>query len=169
MPTETSSNRASKARTSPAQASVSNGTSSSSTKAATNGSEIISPAAATARTIPWIHEGFTKYTEVLYTEYVHGPDAAETYYQGLLHRIKNDRPAMQGGNDKYYKGAAFLHAVRHTTGTPTFRALLHSLNSTFYHQSVSTSQILTFINSFTHHNFTPLFDQYMRTTQWPID
>jgi len=117
----------------------------------------------------WIHEGFTKYTEVLYVEYVYGSTAAETYYQGLLHRIKNDRPAMQGSSDKYYKGAAFLHAVRHLTGDTTFRALLHNLNSRFYHQSISTTQILTYMNTFIHHNLTPLFDQYMRTTKWPIN
>jgi len=117
----------------------------------------------------WIHEGFTKYSEVLYVEYVFGPKDSETYYQGLLHRIKNDSPAMQGSSDKYYKGAAFLHAVRHLIGDSTFRALLQSLNKTFYHQSISTTRILTYMNTFSHHNLTPLFDRYMRTTKWPIN
>ena len=115
----------------------------------------------------WIHEGFTKYTEVLFTDYVYGAEAANTYYQGLLKRIKNDKPAMQGSSDKYYKGAAFLHNIHQQVGDSVFRGLLHGLNKKFYHQTVSTQQVVRYISDYIHKDITPLFDLYMRTTNLP--
>jgi aminopeptidase N len=116
----------------------------------------------------WIHEGFTKYLETLYTSYVFGPEAGNDYAIGTWKRIKNDEPILgTNTSDKYYKGSAMLHMIRQIIGDTMFRKVLTGLNSKFYHQTVSTSQVLELINSCTKKNFTYMFDQYLKTIQVP--
>jgi aminopeptidase N len=116
----------------------------------------------------WIHEGFTKYLETLYTDYAFGKQAGNTYALGTWKRIKNDKVII--GNDtpdKYYKGSAMLHMIRQIIGDAAFRGWFKKLNSVFYHHTVSTEQILTLLNDYTKKDFTPVFNQYLRTTQVP--
>ncbi|MFN9325680.1 MAG: M1 family aminopeptidase, partial [Flavobacteriales bacterium] len=40
----------------------------------------------------WVHEGFTDYTETIFTECQQGTEAAEDYLVGLRKNIRNDRP-----------------------------------------------------------------------------
>lgn len=117
----------------------------------------------------WIHEGFTKYLETLYTSYSFGTEAGNEYSIGTWKRIKNDAPVL-GNNtsDKYYKGSAMLHMIRQIIGDSLFRGLLTGLNKTFYHQTVNTNQILDFFNVYTKKDFTKIFEQYLKTTQIPV-
>ena len=95
----------------------------------------------------WIHEGFTKYLETLYTSYVFGTEAGNDYAIGTWKRIKNDEPILgTNTSDKYYKGSAMLHMIRQIIGDSLFRGLLIGLNKEFYHQTVNTTQILEFFN-----------------------
>lgn len=117
----------------------------------------------------WIHEGFTKYLETLYTSYVFGIEAGNDYAIGTWKRIKNDEPILgTNTSDKYYKASAMLHMIRQILGDTLFRVLLTGLNKQFYHQTVNTNQILEFFNSYTKKDFTKIFDQYLTTTQIPI-
>ena len=61
-----------------------------------------------------------------------------------------------------------LHMIRQVLGDTVFRGMLRGLNKTFYHQTVSTDQIFRFINTYTKHDFTKVFNQYLRTTQVPL-
>ena len=117
----------------------------------------------------WIHEGFTKYLETLFTDYVFGKEAGTEYVNGTWKRIKNDE-AIIGSNtsDKYYKGSAMLHMIRQITGDTVFRSWLHKVNSVFYHHTVNTEQILALLNDHTKNDFTPIFNQYLRTRQLPV-
>jgi aminopeptidase N len=117
----------------------------------------------------WIHEGFTKYLESLYTAYVWGKDAGNEYSLGTWKGIKNDRPILgTNTSDKYYKGAAMLHTIRQILGDAVFRGWLKRLNQTFYHQTVNTEQILELLNEYTKMDFTRVFIQYLKTTQVPV-
>ena len=117
----------------------------------------------------WIHEGFTKYLETIYTDYVYGKEAGNDYSIGIWKRIKNDEPILGNGtSDHYNKGSALLHMIRQVMGDTAFRGLLHGLNKTFYHETVSTDQVLHYINQYTQQDFTKIFDQYLRTTQVPL-
>ena len=60
-----------------------------------------------------------------------------------------------------------LHMIRQVIGDSLFRGLLTGLNKEFYHQTVNTSQILSFFNRYTRKDFTKIFDQYLRSTQIP--
>ncbi|MBE7170045.1 MAG: M1 family metallopeptidase [Williamsia sp.] len=116
----------------------------------------------------WIHEGFAKYLETLYTSYIFGVEAGNDYALGTWKRIKNDEPIFgTTTTDQYYKGSAMLHMIRQITGDDLFKKVLTGLSKEFYHQSVSTDQILNFFNNYTRKDFTKIFDQYLKTIQIP--
>jgi aminopeptidase N len=117
----------------------------------------------------WIHEGFTKYLETLYTDFVFGREAGNEYTLGTWKRIKNDQPILgTGTSDKYYKGGAMLHTIRQIVGDTAFRGWLKELNQKFYHQTVNTRQILDCLNRYTKKDFSKVFTQYLTTTQVPV-
>lgn len=117
----------------------------------------------------WIHEGFTKYLETIYTTFLFGTEAGNEYMLGIWKRIKNDQPIIgSGSSDEYNKGSALLHMIRQIVGDTLFKKTLHDLNKTFYHQTVNTSQVLECMNQTTGRDFSPLFAQYLTTTQVPV-
>ena len=116
----------------------------------------------------WIHEGFTKYLETLYTSYVFGIEAGNDYVVGTWKRIKNDEPVLgTNTSDQYYKGSAMLHMIRQIIGDTLFKEVLTGLSKEFYHQTVNTNEILNFFNRYTKKDFTKIFDQYLKTIQIP--
>ena len=116
----------------------------------------------------WRHEGFTKYLETLYTDFVFGKEAGNDYTIGIWKRIKNDEPVLGSGtSDAYNKGSAMLHMIRQIIGDTAFLDLLHGLNTTFYHSTISTNQILQYTNYYAKHDFTKVFDQYLKTIKVP--
>jgi len=116
----------------------------------------------------WIHEGFTKYLETLYTSYVFGIEAGNDYVVGTWKRIKNDVPVLgTNTSDQYYKGSAMLHMIRQIIGDTLFKEVLTGLSKEFYHQTVNTNKILNFFNHYTKKDFTKIFDQYLKTIQIP--
>lgn len=124
----------------------------------------------------WVHEGFTNYSETLFTDYFYGKEAASAYVTGTRKRITNDIPIIgpygvnkEGSGDMYYKGGNMLHTIRQVINNDTlFRKILRGLNKTFYHQTVTTKQIENYISQKSSINFSKIFDQYLRTTQIPI-
>jgi len=123
----------------------------------------------------WIHESFTNYSETLFLEYHFGKKAANAYNIGLRKGIQNDKPIIgiynvnhEGSSDMYYKGSNMLHTMRQIIDNDnTWHLLLRELNHEFYHQTVTTEQIETFINTFTNINFNAVFNQYLRTIKIP--
>lgn len=117
----------------------------------------------------WIHEGFTKYLETLYTDFAFGKQAGNEYTIGTWKRIKNDQQILgTSTSDKYYKGSAMLHTIRQILGDNIFRGWLKKLNQQFYHRSVNTAQILESLNAHTGSDFSKVFDQYLRTIKVPV-
>lgn len=123
----------------------------------------------------WIHEGFTSYSEVLFTECEFGKEAGNDYCEGVRKNIENDIPVIgkydvrtEGSGDMYNKGSNIVHMIRQVINNDEqFRDLLRSINETFYHKTVSTQELEAFICKKTGIDFKPLFDQYLRTTQIP--
>ncbi|HXO73756.1 MAG TPA: M1 family metallopeptidase, partial [Puia sp.] len=123
----------------------------------------------------WVHEGFTNYTETLYTTYLYGVEAGNDYVIGTRKNIRNDKPIIgvygvnkEGSGDMYYKGGNMLHIIRQIIGDSAFREMLHGLQKTFYHQTVTTQQIEEYISTFAHQDFSKIFDQYLRTIKIPV-
>lgn len=124
----------------------------------------------------WIHEGFTSYAEVLFTECEFGKEAGNDYCEGVKKSINNDIPIIgqygvhkEGSGDMYNKGSQVVHMIRQLMNDDEkFRLLLRELNKVYYHKTVSSKELESFINQFTGIDFTPLFNQYLRTTQIPM-
>jgi aminopeptidase N len=123
----------------------------------------------------WVHEGFTTYSENLYTEYLFGKEAGADYVIGTRASIENQKPLISdydvnsdGPLDKYYKGANMLHTIRQIVNNDSlWRAMLHGMNTSFWHQTVTSKQIEEFMISFLKLDLQKVFDQYLRTTQIP--
>ena len=124
----------------------------------------------------WVHEGFTNYTETLYTTCAFGVEAGDDYCIGTRKRIINDRPIIahynvneEGSGDMYYKGGNLLHQIRQIINNDEeFRSILRGLNREFYHQTVTSQQIETYISRHAKKDFSKIFDQYLRTVQIPV-
>ncbi|WP_116524776.1 M1 family metallopeptidase [Seonamhaeicola aphaedonensis] len=123
----------------------------------------------------WIHEGFTAYSENLFLDYHYGKQAASEYVIGTRRLIKNDRPIIgeyhvnhEGSGDMYYKGSNMLHTLRQLIeDDEKWSKILRGLNTTFYHQTVTTKQIEDYISEQTGYDLTEFFNQYLRTTLIP--
>ncbi len=124
----------------------------------------------------WIHEGFTAYAENLYLDYHYGKEAAQAYVLGTRANIQNDLAIIgkynlnnRGSGDMYYKGANMLHTLRQLVeDDEKWRQILRGLNTTFYHQTVTTQQIEDYIGKETGKDLSAFFDQYLRTTDIPV-
>ncbi len=123
----------------------------------------------------WIHEGFTCYSETLFTENYLNKKDAETYIKGLRYNISNDAPIIgkygvrnEGSGDMYYKGANMLHTIRQIINNDEkFREILRGLNKDFYHQTVTTKQVEKYFSEKSGKKLCTVFDQYLRTTDIP--
>ena len=123
----------------------------------------------------WIHESFTNYSENLFTEYYYGKEAGATYVKGCRKLIGNKEPIIgdyevnQGGSgDMYYKGGNMLHTIRQIIDNDEkWRQILVGLNKDFYHQTVDTKQIESYITKKSGINLSKVFGQYLRNTEIP--
>ena len=69
----------------------------------------------------------------------------------------------------YYKGANMLHSLRQIVNDDKkWRSILRGLNKEFYHKTVTTEQIESYIIEQTGLNLTSFFNQYLRDTRIPI-
>lgn len=124
----------------------------------------------------WVHEGFTNYSETLFTEYYWGKKAGERYVEGIRKNIENDVPIIgpygvnkEGSSDMYYKGANMIHLIRQITkDDKKFRDLLLGINKTFYHKTVTTGEVEEYIGTYLKMDLKGIFDQYLRTTKIPL-
>jgi aminopeptidase N len=125
----------------------------------------------------WIHESFTNYSETLYTGFFFGKNAGDAYCIGTRKSIENKFPIIQfygvnhepEGTDEYYKGGNMIHMIRQIIhNDELFRKILRGLNQHFYHQTVTAMDIQQYINKMSGLDFTPVFNQYLRSTSIPV-
>ena len=122
----------------------------------------------------WIHESFTCYSENLFVEYYYGKEAGAAYVRGQRSGIQN-KSQMVGkydvnreGADMYNKGANMIHTIRQIVNDDEkWRTILRGMNSTFYHQTVTTKQIEDFLSKAVGLDLAPFFDQYLRDIRIP--
>lgn len=124
----------------------------------------------------WIHEGFANYAENLFVEYHFGKKDAEDYVVGTRRSIRNDQPIIgtygsnrRGSGDMYPKGGNMLHTIRHLINDDAkWLSILRGLNADFWHQTVTTEQIESYIGKNAGIDLSKVFDQYLRTTNIPL-
>ena len=124
----------------------------------------------------WVHEAFGAYSESLFLNYHFGKQACSEYVRGTRAKIRNDRPIIgpydvntEGSHDMYYKGANMLHTLREIVeDDEKFRNMLRGLSSTFYHQTVTTQQVESYMSKAANKDLTSFFNQYLRDTRIPV-
>ncbi|MCX6210543.1 MAG: M1 family aminopeptidase, partial [Bacteroidetes bacterium] len=123
----------------------------------------------------WVHEGFTNYSEVLFTEYYYGKEAANDYCYGLRKNIANDIPIIgpygvnkEGSGDMYYKASNMIHSIRNALNNDKkFRKILRGMNEKFYHKTIDGKDIEQYLIEQTGLDLQKTFDQYLTTIQIP--
>ena len=124
----------------------------------------------------WVHEGFTNYSETIYTECQSGKDAGSDYVRGTRQLIQNDKPIVgpygvneEGSGDMYYKGGNMIHYMRQLfRDDERFRMALRGMNETFRHRTVTYEDVTGFLSNRAGRDLKPLFDQYLKHTQIPV-
>jgi aminopeptidase N len=124
----------------------------------------------------WVHEGFTNYSETLFTDYYYGKEAGNDYAVGERVNISNDIPIIgpygvnkEGSGDMYDKAGNMLHTIRQVIDNDlAFRNILRGLNKRFYHQTVTTAEIEKYMIKESGLDLSKVFDQYLRTTSIPV-
>jgi aminopeptidase N len=124
----------------------------------------------------WIHEGFTNFTETLYTQWLSGKQAGFEYNYGIRKNISNRTPIIgkygvnsEGGNDMYYKGSNLIQTIRNSIDDDSlFRKTLRTMNEVFYHKTVMSADIESFISKSVGLDYSYVFDQYLRNTNIPV-
>ena len=97
----------------------------------------------------WVHEGFTSYSENLYTEYLFGKEAGADYVIGSRKGIDNDVPIIgdyevnrDGSGDMYAKAASMLHMIRQIVNNDSvWKLFLRDINKTFWHTTTTSKDI----------------------------
>jgi aminopeptidase N len=123
----------------------------------------------------WVHEGFTNYSETIFTTCKFGVEAGNDYVIGTRRNILNDRPIIgaygvqsKGSGDMYYKGGNLLHTIRQVINDDSlFRKILRGLNADLFHKSVDTKTIEAYFSKEAGKDLSKVFDQYLRTTMIP--
>jgi aminopeptidase N len=118
----------------------------------------------------WVHEGFTNYSENLFTECLYGKEAGADYVIGTRANIRNDRPVIgtygvqsEGSGDMYYKGGNLLHTVRQLVDDDAlWKNILRGLNKDFRHSIVTSAQVEAYISERAGMDLSRVWDQYLR-------
>ena len=123
----------------------------------------------------WIHEGFTTYSESVFVECLYGYEKAMEYINGQKKRVSNRSPIIgyygvndKGSTDMYYKGALLLNTLRHIVNDDQkWWKLLLKYSETYRHKIIDTQTVITFFNTETGRELTPVFEQYLRYKNIP--
>ena len=123
----------------------------------------------------WVHEGFTNYSETIFTTHHYGKEAGNAYVQGTRKLVQNDLPIIgkygvneEGSGDMYYKGGNLVHLIRQLfDDDEKFRMALREMNKQFYHTTTTSAAVEQFWSEQLKRDLSPLFDQYLRSTKIP--
>ncbi len=124
----------------------------------------------------WIHESFTNYSESLFLEYHYGREAGREYVLGTRMNIENRETIIgyydvnrPGSQDMYYKGGNMLHTLRQIVADDSlWHGMFRAINREFYHRTVGTEQIESFMADYLDLELDHFFDQYLRDIRVPV-
>jgi aminopeptidase N len=125
----------------------------------------------------WIHESFATYTEALLVECSYNYLYYLKYLDFQKKNIANSEPILGPLNvnyhvwkdsDMYYKGSWMLHTLRNVIGNDSlWFEIIHGLANDFKISSVSTEDIIQYINKKTGQDFHYFFEQYLKYPRPP--
>lgn len=127
----------------------------------------------------WIHEGFATYAEALYLECTRSSADATEYLKGNRWQIR-DSFALVGprgvnfdgsqlDGDMYPKGAWIIHTFRSVLNDDSlFFSIIRGIQKEFGGKTVSTDDVVNYINKAAGQNYTPFFSQYAYQPAPPV-
>ncbi|MEO5675844.1 MAG: M1 family metallopeptidase [Chitinophagales bacterium] len=127
----------------------------------------------------WIHESFATYAEVLFLECTNTYDDAIKYLKRLRWEIHDSFPiaGIRGvnydgskiDNDMYSKGAWMIQTFRSVLNDDTlFFKIIRGLQAEFALKTVSSDDIIAFINRTSNKDFSAFFQQYLFHSRPPL-
>lgn len=121
----------------------------------------------------WIHEAFATYTEAMLMEFFEGKVASQKLLHNQVPENKEPVIGSYGVNnfrlgDVYPKGCMMLHTLRSVIDNDSaWFNLLRGLQQQFRYQTVTTEDVVGYINKTLGKDLTPFFDQYLRHAALP--
>ncbi|MBY0434613.1 MAG: carboxypeptidase-like regulatory domain-containing protein [Cyclobacteriaceae bacterium] len=125
----------------------------------------------------WIHEAFATYAEALVVEDKYGKEIAQQFLTDSKSRILNQDPIVGAYDvndifydieDMYSKGSLVLHTFRNVLNNDArWFSLLQAIQNQFRYQTISTKELVAFINKETNEDYTYFFDQYLFSKSLP--
>jgi len=123
----------------------------------------------------WIQEGWCTYAEGVYVECMFGYEDALKYFNGYKSKVQNKEPIIGPTavnhwptGDQYFKGALFLHTLRHVVDDDKkWWAMLHDYAERFKYKNIYTPDVINFFNAYLKRDFGPLFEQYLYHASLP--
>ncbi|GAB3319444.1 hypothetical protein GCM10027299_11950 [Larkinella ripae] len=125
----------------------------------------------------WIHEAFATYSEGIYLDSVVEEAGELAYIASLRPQVTGKEPVIgvrevnhihYDIGDLYTKGALMLYTFRHTLNNDRLWAeLLKGIQQRFRLQTITTSDLIGYINEKTGTDYGWFFDQYLNYTALP--
>jgi aminopeptidase N len=127
----------------------------------------------------WLHESFATYAEALYVECTQDYKAALKYLKYQEFNIQDKYPIIgpynvnfqgtENDDDMYYKGSWILHTFRHVLNDDSlFFSILKGIQQHFKYQTVTSNEVIDYINKLAGKNYTPFFNQYLNYPTPPV-
>jgi aminopeptidase N len=125
----------------------------------------------------WIHEAFATYAEIMIIEDWFGKEHVQEALDDQANAVPGNEPIIgvydvnhihYDIGDMYSKGSLLLHTFRSVLHSDTLWVnLLRDIQQRFRYQTLTTDELIAFINTRTGTDYTYLFDQYLRYTNLP--
>lgn len=125
----------------------------------------------------WFHEAFATYAEIMIVEDWFGKDHVQDALDDQVNAVLGNEPVIgvydvnhihYDIGDMYSKGSLLLHTFRSVLHNDTLWVnLLRAIQQRFRYQTLTTHDLVAFINTRTGADYTYLFDQYLRYTNLP--
>lgn len=125
----------------------------------------------------WIHEGFCTYSEAIYVECLYGYDTARAYINAKKGDIDNKKPIVgnydvneEGDGDMYSKGSLFLNTLRAIVDDDKlwWSTIKGMSDTVFKMKNIGYQDVVTYFNTRTGKNLTPVFEQYLKHPAIPV-
>jgi aminopeptidase N len=123
----------------------------------------------------WINESLATYSESLFIEYLFGKEKAVAYInKDLEHLISNTVPIYDSNrttfnHDIYMKGSAVWNTFRSLLNNDSiWFGFLKSINKEYKFKSISTPELLQYINEYFNTDFSYFFNQYIYSNKIPV-
>jgi aminopeptidase N len=112
----------------------------------------------------------------VYVECMFGYDDAVKYFNGYKSKVQNKEPIIGPTavnhwptQDQYFKGALFLHTLRHVVDDDSkWWAMLRDFAEHFKYKNIYTTDVINFFNTYLKRDFSPLFEQYLYYANLPL-